>query len=166
VVLSPAFARADDPRFGPYDVRSTFVIAKNLDRDVVEYGIHLDKDCLPIGDEPMYAYWRQYEQGPNVTEDLNLLDRTVYGIGKQSVLSKGGGDSRLSLTVKAAPDRPVTIIVKKVEGKCTAEPLGKISGQVARLTTVFVHVAGWMSVDWVEIRGLLNGQPIVERVKH
>ena len=121
-------ARADD-RFGANDIRSTFVISKNIDRNVVEYGIHLDKDCVPIGSEPMYAYWRQYEKGANVTEDLNLLDKTVYGIKDQSVLHRGTDDSRISLTVKAASDRPVTIIVKKVDGKCTAEPLGRISAE-------------------------------------
>lgn len=160
------FASADDPRFGANDIRSTFVISKNIDHNVVEYGIHLDKDCLPIGSEPMYAYWRQYDKGPNITEDLNFLDKTVYGIKDQSVLHRGSDDARIRLTVKAAPDRPVTIIIKKTDGKCSAESLGTISGTTARLKEVYVHVAGIMSVDWVEIRGTANGQPIVERVKH
>src|SRR5256885_5089221 len=69
-----------DSRFGPHDVRTIFEIGKNLDRNVVQYGIRLDKDCVPVGDEPIYAYWRQFEKSPDATEDLNFLDKQGYGI--------------------------------------------------------------------------------------
>src|SRR5579862_229788 len=84
----PFVAQADSNRFGPTDVQTLFVIGKNLDRNEVQYGIRLDKDCVPVGKEPLYAYWRQFEKGPNVTEDLNFLDRTVYGIGGQWVTER------------------------------------------------------------------------------
>src|SRR5262245_39402918 len=93
-------AVAGEGRFGPNDVPTLFVIAKNLDRNEVQYGIRLDKDCIPVGDEPIYAYWRQFEKGPSVTEDLNLLDKTVYGIKGQWVTKRSAEGSKVLMTVK------------------------------------------------------------------
>jgi hypothetical protein len=161
-----ATARADDPRFHPHDVRTVFVIAKNDDHDEVQYGIHLDESCAPVGGSPLYAYWRQFEQGPNVTEDLNLLDRTVYGIKGQWVVARSAEGSKVLMTIKAAPDRPVAILTTKRDGKCVADPIATINGAPARLDRVFVHIPGFMRVDWIEIRGTTNGKPVVERIKH
>jgi hypothetical protein len=159
-------ARADDPRFHPNDVRSVFLIGKSDDRDEVHYGIHLDKDCVPVGEQPVYAYWLQVEKGPNITEDLNLLDRSVYGVKGQSVTRRSTDESKVLMTVKAAPDRTVAIVLHKQDGKCIADPIATINSAPARLDRVFIHIAGFLRVDWVEIRGVANGKPVVERVKH
>lgn len=158
-------ARAD-ARFGTNDIRTVFVIAKNIDRDEVQYGIHLDKDCSPVGSEPVYAYWRQLEQGPDVTEDLNLLDRTVYGIDKQGVTKRSPEESKVLMTLKATPTRGIAIVTRRREGKCVADSIAFVNGKPARLERVFVHVPGFMRVDWIEIRGvdLATGRPVVERV--
>ncbi len=165
------FARdvAADPKFGPNDLPTLFVIAKNIDRNEVQYGIHLDKDCVPVGDEPIYAYWRQFERGANVTEDLNFLDKTVYGIGGQWVLQRSADGSKVLMKVKASGERGIAILVKKNEsGKCVSDTVATIAGQRAHLDRVFVHVPGFMRVDWVEIRGTAasDHKPIVERVNH
>jgi hypothetical protein len=158
-------AHADDPRFWANDVRTVFVIGKNIDRDEVNYGIHLDKDCIPIGNEPIYVYWRQNEQGPNVTEDLNALDRTVYGIKGQWVTKRSPDESKVLMTLRATSERSIAVITRKRDGKCVADPIATINGAPARLDRVFVHVAGFLSVDWIEIRGVASGKPVVERVK-
>ena len=163
-VAAPAVA--DDARFGPNDVRTVFFIGKNDDRNQVQYGIHLDKACVPIGDEPVYAYWRQLERGPDVVEDLNLLDKTVYGIREQKVLERSPEKSKVLMTLKATPDRGIAILTHLRDGKCVADPVAFINKEASTLQSVFVHVAGFMSVDWIEIRGVLNGTPVVERVKH
>ena len=163
---SATSARADDPRFGANDIRSLFVIGKNIDRDEVRYGIRLDKECVPIGSEPMYAYWQQLEQGPNVTEDLNFLDRTVYGIKTQKVVKRSPEESKVLMTLEATSERYVAVLVHRRDGKCVAESIAFINGTPSLLERVFVHVAGFLKVDWIEIRGLLNGKPVVERVKH
>lgn len=159
-------AHADDPRFHANDIRTLFVIAKNIDRNEVQFGIHLDRSCQPVGDEPIYAYWRQFERGADVTEDLTFLDRTVYGIGSQKVLERTPDKSKVLMTIKAAPDRGVAIITKSQDGKCVAQSVALINGQPSDLERVFVHVAGFMSVDWVELRGRRAGEAVVERVKH
>ncbi len=163
---STGSASAADPRFGPNDIRTLFVIAKNIDRDEVQYGIHLDKDCVPIGDAPIYAYWRQFEQGSDVTEDLNVLDRTVYGIDGQWVTKRSADDSKVLMTLKATPKRGIAVITKKRDGKCVADTIATINRRPARLQRVFVHVPGFLRVDWIEIRGVdgATGEPAFEHV--
>ena len=159
-------ARADGPRFGPHDVRAIFAIAKNIDRDEVRYGIRLDQDCVPVGDAPVYAYWQQIEQGPNVVEDLNFLDRTVYGIDGQWVLKRGTDASKVLMTLKATPKRGIAILTRRRDGKCRAESIATIEGRPARLESVFVHIPGFLKVDWIDIRGsdVATGASVVERV--
>jgi hypothetical protein len=64
--MLPSLAQARDTRFGASDIRTLFFIRTSEDRDEVHYGIHLDKDCIPIGKEPVYVYWRLIEKGPDV----------------------------------------------------------------------------------------------------
>jgi hypothetical protein len=169
VVATAATSATDvraDPRFGPNDLPSLFEIGKNIDRNVVRYGIHLDKDCVPIGEEPLYAYWRQFEKGPGVNEDLNFLDKTVYGIKGQWIVKRSVDGSKVLMTLRST-DRPIAVIVNKNEdGKCVAQTIAKINGEQAHLDRVFVHVPGFMRVDWIEIRGITvaTGKVIVERV--
>jgi len=163
--LAPA-AEAEG-RFGQYDVRTLFAIGKNTDRNEVQYGIRLDKDCVPQGDEPVYAYWRQYEKGPEVTEDLNWLDRTGYGIKDQRVEQRGAGGSKVVMRLRATSDRSIGVYVKKEGAACVAEPITYIAGTSARLQKIHVQLSGPISIDWIDIRGLRtdNKQPINERTK-
>jgi len=164
VTLAWASTAAADSRFGPNDVRTIFEIGKNLDKNVVQYGIRLDKDCVPVGDEPIYAYWRQFEKGPEVTEDLNFLDKQGYGIKGEWVTKRSPEGSKVLMTLRAT-DRAIAVIVKKNDdGKCSATAITTINGGPAQLSRVFVHVAGFLKVDWVEIQGNASGKPIVERV--
>jgi hypothetical protein len=164
-VLVPA-AHAEG-RFGPHDVRTIFVIGKNTDRNEVQYGIRLDADCVPVSEEPIYAYWRQYEKGPEVTEDLNFLDKTGYGIKKQKVEERKASGSKVVLTLRATSDRPIAVYLRKEKNACVAEPLTYISGTSARLERIHVQLSGPLSVSYIEIRGVRsdNKQPIVERAK-
>lgn len=166
-VAFAATALADASRFGPNDVRTLFAIGKNLDRNEVQYGIRLDKDCVPVGDEPVYAYWRQFEQGPEVTEDLNFLDKQGYGIKGEWVTKRAADGSKVLMKLRATEDRGIAVIVKKADnGKCVGDAIATINGQPAHLSRVFVHVAGFLKVDWIEIKGtnVANGQAVVERI--
>lgn len=162
--MSPAHAEG---RFGPHDVRTLFGIGKNTDRNEVQYGIRLDKDCVPVGDEPVYAYWRQYEKGPEVTADLNWLDRTGYGIKDQRVTARSPAASKVLMRLRATSDRTIAILVRKEGGACAAEPIAFISGTPSRLTHIHVQLSGPLSIDWIDIVGFRNDnkQPIAERAK-
>ena len=164
VLLPGPTALASDPRFGPDDIRSLFAVAKNTNRNEVHYGIHLDASCMPVGDKPVHAYWRQFERGPDAIEDLNMLDRTVYSIREQRVVTRSAEESKVVMSLKATPERGIAVIVRKRDGKCVSETIAKINGTASLLDRIFVHI-GLMSVDWVELRGRLDNQPVVEHVK-
>jgi hypothetical protein len=158
-------ARAEG-RFGPYDVRTLFGIGKNTDRNEVQYGIRLDKDCLPVGEEPIYAYWRQYEKGPEVTADLNWLDKTGYGIKDQRVAERSAAGSKVLMRLRATSDRTIAVLVRKEGSACVAEPVAFIAGTPARLSHIHVQLSGPLSIDWIDIRGVgKDNKPIVERAK-
>jgi hypothetical protein len=154
-------------RFGAHDIQTLFVIGKNTDKNEVQFGIHLDKDCSPLGDEPIYAYWRQYEKGPEVTEDLNFLDKTGYGIKSQKVEKRTPTGGKVNLVLKATPERGIGIFVHKEGSSCVAEPLAFISGVTARLERIHVQLKSFLSIDYIEIRGkrVDDKQAIVERAK-
>ncbi len=162
--LAPA-AQAEG-RFGPNDVRTIFVIGKNTDKNEVQFGIRLDKECVPVGDEPIYNYWRQYEKGPEVTEDLNFLDKTGYGIKDQKVETRATAGSKVTLRLKAT-DRAIAVYSRKEGDKCVAEAMTFINSTAAKLQRIHVELSGPISIKYIEIRGVRadNKQPIVERTK-
>jgi len=154
-------------RFGPHDVRTLFVIGKNLDRNEVQYGLRLDKDCVPVGDEPVYPYWRVYEKGPEVTDDLNFLDKTGYGIKDQKVEQRSPSGSKVMMRLRATSDRSIAIYIRKDADKCVADSLTYITGTSALLQRIHVQLSGPLSIQYIDLRGLRadNRQPINERVK-
>jgi hypothetical protein len=166
IVVAGADAGAET-RFGPHDVRTLFAIGKNTDKNEVQYGIRLDAQCLPVGDEPVYAYWRQYEKGPEITADLNWLDRTGYGIAKQRVEQRSAAGSRVVMSLRATSDRSIAIQVHKGEKACEAEAISYIARVPSKLDRIHVQLTGPLSIAWIDIRGarLDDGRAISERTK-
>src|SRR5262249_49525217 len=113
-----------------------------------------------------YAYWRQFEQGPEVTEDLNFLDKTAYGIRRQSIQIQTERGTKIVMTLRATAERGIAVVVRKDGASCSAEALAFIGNVPARLNRIYVHVAGFLSVDYIELSGvrLDNGKPVVERI--
>ena len=90
----------------------------------------------------------------------------MYGIKEQRVTKRAPEESKVLMTLKATPDRMIAVLVHRRDGRCVADSIAFINAVPSFLDRVFVHVAGFLKVDWVEIRGRLNGKPVVERVKH
>jgi hypothetical protein len=167
-VVDSSTARADEVRFGPYDVRTVFFIGKSDDRDEVHYGIRLDRDCRPIGANPIFPYWLQLERGPDEVDDLNFLDRTVYSVRTLNVDRGEGRDtSHVTFTLQATQDRLVTVEAKREGSQCVAAAKAVVAGSVAKLDRIFVKLARLWRVDYVDLFGTdpLSGRPIVERAK-
>jgi Domain of unknown function (DUF4833) len=159
---TPALA---NPRVGRHDVPTLFAIGKNTDRNQVQYGIRLDDHCMPIGSAPVYAYWRQFEKGPEVLEDLNFLDRIAYGIADQ----RANGDAaapRIVLRLRAAAHRLIAVYPYRDGDRCAAHSMTIIAGGPAQLHEIHVQLSGPISVAWVDLVGTRDdGSPAVERVK-
>jgi hypothetical protein len=154
------------PRIDPHDVPTLFYIAKSDDRNRVDYGVHLDASCSPVGDEPIYAYWRRFEPGQPLLGDLNVFDQRGYGIAHQRVRVREANGSWIELGLAALPSRRLLALVQRVGDHCVGAVQATIRGQEAVLDHVFVQLDGPLRIREVVLRGeaRLTGEPVVERL--
>ena len=167
--LAPAStAQAGEIPIGPHDVATTFFINKSDDTNRVDYGIRLDAACAPASDDAIFSYWRIFEKSPPVrTQELSLLDRIPYGIAEQHRLPVTPNGAEYALKLKQLT-RPIVITTKREpDGRCTATARTTINGSTALLLSVYVKLAGFASVDYIDVvgRNLETGASITERIK-
>ena len=91
------------------DVESVFYVAKSENKNQVHYGIALDAWCAPVGDTPVFVYWRMREVGPSVTESLLPREVPAYGLAEQRVLDRSPDGGRVTIALRALPSRPIVI---------------------------------------------------------
>ena len=165
-VLGAAPARAT-PVIGAHDVATLFYVAKSDDRNRVDYGVRLDARCSPVGDAPVYAYWRRFEPGQQELGDLGPLDATAYGIAHQSVRVREPNGSWIELGLRAVPARRLLVLVQRHGDRCIGAVQTAIRGRDAVLDHVFVDLAGPLRVREVIIRGedRVTGEPVFERAR-
>jgi hypothetical protein len=153
-----------DPSFGPHDVRTIFYISKSDDRNRVDYGVRLDAACLPVGSEPVYAYWHRFEPGQPRYGDLNLMDRRAYAISSQAVRSTAPEGSWIELRLAALPGERVLVLVQRAGEGCIARARFDIRGRPAFLDHIHVTLRGPLAIDHVTLRGedVSSGTPVFE----
>ena len=148
----------------PSAVHDLFVIERNKNRNLVQYRVRLDADCVPAGDEPIDCYWRMLEKGPDAVEAVGLFEQAAYGIGRQECHSDG-----LIVRLKALPERVVTVRAGFDGGACRARAYTRIDGAEARLTRVYVMAdeGAWLpSVLYVDLFGVAaDGREVRERLR-
>jgi Domain of unknown function (DUF4833) len=150
LVSSPA--RSEPLRFGPHDVTSLFSISKSENRNEVVYAIHLDAQCMPVGDAPVFAFWHMNEKGPAVIESLLGREERAYGIGHQQVVARGSDESRIEVTLRALASRPIVVKTRPGAGHCDAWSALPIAGESAYLYNVYVKLKG-LGVDYLLLSG-------------
>lgn len=164
--LLPGVAAAEIS-FGANDVATVFFINKSDDHNRVDYGIRLDRTCSPVNDDAVFPYWREFENSPPVrTHGLNFMDKIGYGIADQKLVKKSATGGVHTMKLKQL-NRTITITTKlEADGKCSATGRTTVGGQDAQLLSVYVKLAGAMSVDYIEIHGLGDGgAKIDEKIK-
>jgi hypothetical protein len=152
VLFVPSLARSEPLHFGSHDVTSLFSISKSENKNEVIYAIHLDAQCAPIGDAPMFAFWRMNEKGPAVIEPLLPREERAYGIGRQRVISRGSGESKVEVTLRALAARPIVVDIKPGAGHCEAWSTLPIGGETAYLYNVYVKLKEF-GVDYLLLSG-------------
>jgi hypothetical protein len=162
-------ATASEPRFGPNDIETLFFIAKSEGKNRAEYGMRLDGNCAPYGDEPVFPYWRALEPSPAApTKSMSTMAKLGYGISKQSVLKRTASGGEATFQLRQVPR---TIFVKTYRGpggRCTALVRTKIGGvPFAQLLSIFVKLSGPLSVTYIDIKGRHpdTAQPLEERLR-
>jgi hypothetical protein len=152
LTLLAAGARADGLRFGPHDVTSLFSISKSENKNEVVYAVHLDERCAPVGDAPIFAFWRMHEKGPNIIAPLLDREQRAYGIASERVLAAGADGGRVELSLRALPSRPIVVQTKNVGGTCQAWSSLSIGGTDAYLYNVYVKLKT-LGVDYLLLSG-------------
>ncbi len=169
VFFSPGDARADAMQFSTHDVETVFFISKSDDRNRVDYGIRLNDHCVPVNDDAVFPYWREFENSPPVrTHSLGIFEYVPYGFSEQRLVhrTQTGGDQYLRLKQM---ERPILVTAKKeADGHCTAIARARVGGvEGAILTSVYAKLSGATSVDYIEIHGKnpQTGADLSERVR-
>ncbi|MET0388417.1 MAG: DUF4833 domain-containing protein [Polyangiales bacterium] len=148
-------------------VESLFHIAKSENRNQVHYAVQVDPACRPIGEKPVYAYWREFERGPRVVSYLLDLEQPAYGLAAQSEVQRheaGGG--QLELRLRAFAKRPVIVDTFRNGAQCGARAYVAIRGETALLNEIYVDI-GFLRVNYALVRGIRvsDGKPVEERIQ-
>lgn len=165
VTLREPCVHADGP--GSPDVGSVFFVAKSENRNQVHYGVHLDRACAPAGDRPVFAYWRMFERGPEVTEPVLPVELQAYGVVAQQVVARDATGGRVRVTVAALRDRVVTIDTHPSPDGCTAVATTTIGGVPASLWSVYVRLRWPFGVDSLTLAGRADddGRVVQEKLR-
>lgn len=168
LALASSEGRASDPDFGPNDIPTVFFVSKSDDLNRVDYGIRLDSRCAPLGDAPVFPYWREFENAPPVrTHALGWLEYLAYGISEQRVVRRTTKGGAHSIRLKAIARDVVIETEKGPDGRCRAVALSTISNIAsAHLLNAHIKLRRALSVEYIDIRGRhpASGALLEERV--
>jgi hypothetical protein len=151
---------------GGRDVESVFFVAKSENRNQVHYGVHVNADCAPVGDAPVFAYWRMFEHGPSAVEPLLARETRAYGFLAEHVMTRDSHGGRVLITLAALPTRPILVDTYASGAACVATATTAIGGEPATLRSVFAQLRWPFGVESLTLSGLAgkDGRAVRERI--
>jgi hypothetical protein len=164
-LCGPSAALAE-PVASARSAQSVFFIARSENRNQVHYGIRLDGDCRPRGQQPVYVYWRMFEKGEREVEPLLGVEEPIYGLADEQQVESTPEGWRVRIILRAFANRPIDLAVTRENGVCTVQASTKVVGAVARLDHVFVQNAWPFGIDHLLINGVgADGRAVREKVE-
>jgi hypothetical protein len=147
-------------------VVSVFYISKSENRNQVHYAVRVDASCRPLGERPVYGYWREFEVGPIATSPLLSHEQSAYGLTAPRFVHRVAQGGQVQIGLRGFPDRPLTIETFRTQQGCRARALTTIMRSSAVLRSIYVEIGFLFSIDYVLIRGvrLKDSQPVQEKV--
>jgi hypothetical protein len=163
----PSIASAQAVSFGPHDVRSVFHIEKSENENQVHYAIRLDENCAPRTEKPVFAYWRNLEEGPDAVSPLLQREQRAYGLAPRQEIRTGTSGTTVRVLLLAIADRPLVFDVRRGQGRCEVRALTTIGGSRAVLTHAFLEVAPFFRVAHLDLFGtrMRDGSEVEERIE-
>jgi hypothetical protein len=158
--------RADDGvPMGPSDVRSVFFVARSQNKNQVHYGVHLDAGCEPIGSQPVFGYWRMLDHRGEI-EPILGLEMPAYGVADSQRIARNADSTTIGIRLRAFPERPLVVTVKRTNGRCEASASTAIAGADAQLHWIYVKLRWPFGIEHVLVRGWANadGRPVEELI--
>jgi hypothetical protein len=140
-----------------------FSITKSENKNYVQFAEQLDATCAPVGDAPVFAYWRMLEHGPSATEPLLSLEEPAYGVASQSVTARTVGYGAVRVTLRALREAPLVVESRRgASGACEASARTPIAGAPARLFNVHAVLKWPFGVARLLVSGwsLADGHPV------
>jgi hypothetical protein len=157
-------ASGDSTRAAPGSV-PLFSISKSENKNRVEYALRVDEHCTPVGQTPIFAYWRMLENDPVRTEPLLAREVPAYGLMGQHVTARGAGGGQVRATLRALPSREILVDASRDtgSGQCRTWSTISIRGAPAHLYNVYVRLTWpFATVDYLLLQGWsLDGTHVV-----
>lgn len=168
LVLASLFAGAQAPAADLANNENLFFIKRNKNANEVHYDARVENCAWSQPDEVDY-YWRDLEEGANVTNEIMFWEPPAYGF-KTDRLS----DSEITIRLNALPEKEVAARLSKTEdGGCNVSTTIEIRDKLAEISSVYVHaeektflgVPYGATVHYILILGYSqDGQPVFERI--
>jgi len=142
-----------------------FYLQRGKNTNTVIYEAKVDHTGKLVRELPVSAYWRDYELGENVRNDLTYLEnKMAYGVETEEL--KDGSGSYL-LRLKAFKERAVTVAKNRL-GRY--EGLMEINGRKAILKRIFIEAKEGLvspTVVHVDLFGIdpETGESVFERIR-
>jgi Domain of unknown function (DUF4833) len=143
-----------------------FHIAKSENKNQVHYAVKVDSHCRPVGEQPVYGYWRNLENGEKDVSKLLNHELPAYGLTEPRAIRVTPTGGEVHIALRGFPDRALIIQTLKTADGCRARALTSIAKQSAVLRSIYVKLGFLFSVDYAIVRGvrLPDGQPVQEKV--
>ena len=140
-----------------------FFLQRTKNTNTIMYELNLNEDGSLNTDEPVHVYWRHYELGPNVKNEMGYFPKTAYGVISEKL--KDQADIYL-IKLNAFKKRAVKLAKDKT-GKFVAKM--KINGKDALLNRIYVDSKEGVlkpTINHVDLFGTdpETGKAVTERV--
>lgn len=165
----PCLTRAEGVAPVGRPVDSVFFIEKSENRNQVHYGVRVDRNCAPIGDEPVYGYWRNLEESKDARSPLLSIEQRGYGVSIERSKARATGGGSVHFSLRGLAGRRIVIDTFSTPEGCRAVAAARILDQVAELRSIYVKLGGLLNfqVDQLLLRGtaLSTHADLVETVR-
>ncbi|MFT5278420.1 MAG: hypothetical protein ACI9P8_000045 [Bacteroidia bacterium] len=140
---------------------SLFYLQRTKNTNTIVYELNRTEDGRLDEDDPVKVYWRHFEVGKDVTNDLSFFEKaSVYGVNSQKIANG------FKIKLKAFKNRAINLVKNKA-GDFVGQM--QINGKMARLDRIYVESREGMilpTVLHVDLFGtdLTTGESVIERV--
>jgi hypothetical protein len=147
-------------------VQSLFFVAKSENKNQVHYAVVVDAACRPVGERPVYGYWRDIEVGPRAVSPLLDHEQPAYGLGAPRYVRPNPNGGQIRVSLRGFPERPLIIDTFRQGSACAARTQTTIKGKPALLTSIYVDIGFLFSVNYAILRGvrMSDGAVVQEKI--
>lgn len=165
----PCVARGEGTVVAGRPLDSVFFIEKSENRNQVHYGVKVDAKCAPVGEAPVYGYWRNLEEGKDARSPLLSIEQRGYGVDIERARSRPTGGGSVQFSLRGLAGRRIVIDTFTTPEGCRAVAASRILDQVAELRSIYVELGGLLNLQVERLllrgKGLRSHADLVETVR-